>query len=49
MVSKNELTSRVAHHDIDETSQAPGKVREETHGNASKRKMYSVTREEKRA
>jgi hypothetical protein len=34
---------------VEETAQAPGEVREETHGNTSERKKSSVAREEKRA
>jgi hypothetical protein len=34
---------------IEETAQALAKVREETHGNTSERKRYSVVGEERRA
>jgi hypothetical protein len=34
---------------IEKTAQAPGKVKEETHGNTSENKKYLVAREEKRA
>jgi hypothetical protein len=34
---------------IEETAQAPAKVREEIHGNTSERKKYSVAGEETKA
>jgi hypothetical protein len=48
VTSKNEYTSQVAHYHVEETSQAPGRIGEETHGNTSEKKMYSVALEEKR-
>ena len=49
MVSKNEYTSQVAHHHVEETSHAPGEIGEEIHGNTPEKKMYSVALEKKRA